>query len=96
LADLFPLQEENIQGISQGLIDTGLQNIDPVLEKAIAGLDVQGMVESKINQLELEQVEQLLLMVIKNHLGYINIFGGVLGGIIGGVQSLMMYLTGGL
>jgi hypothetical protein len=94
IKDFISLKEENIHSLSQKLVATGIQNIDPVLEKAIAGLDVQGMVESKINTLELEQVEQLLLMVIKNHLGYINIFGGILGGIIGGVQSLFMYFTG--
>ena len=59
----------------------------------VEGLDVYGMVVKKIDSLEVEAVEQLLLMVIAKHLKWINLFGALLGAIIGGVQVILGQFT---
>jgi uncharacterized membrane protein YheB (UPF0754 family) len=59
----------------------------------VEGLDVYGMVVQKIDSLDVESVEQLLLMVIAKHLKWINLFGALLGAVIGGIQVLVSALT---
>ena len=48
-----------------------------------------GMVVAKIDGLDIQSVEQLLLMVIAKHLKWINLFGGIIGALIGGIQVLI-------
>ncbi|WP_053228168.1 DUF445 family protein [Spirochaeta cellobiosiphila] len=60
--------------------------------QALASLNLQALVEDRINTLDIEQVEELLLIVIKKHLRYINLFGALLGGVIGGSQVLLKLL----
>jgi len=59
----------------------------------VEGLDVYGMVVQKIDGLDVESVEQLLLMVIAKHLKWINLFGALLGALIGGIQVLVSRFT---
>lgn len=54
-------------------------------------IDIPAMVEERINDLPVLQVEALLMDIMKEHFTYINIFGGVLGALIGGFQVLFMY-----
>ncbi|MHA1971515.1 MAG: DUF445 family protein, partial [Candidatus Hodarchaeales archaeon] len=56
-----------------------------------ASIDIPAMVEERINELPVLQVEALMMDVMKEHFTYINIFGGVLGALIGGFQVLFMY-----
>jgi uncharacterized membrane protein YheB (UPF0754 family) len=67
--------------------------VEERLPALIEGFDVQQMVEEKINNLDVVQVEQLLLMVIAKQLKWINIFGGILGALIGMVQLLLRLIT---
>lgn len=59
----------------------------------VAALDVQRLVEDKINALDVENVEKLLLMVIASHLKWINVFGAFIGALVGGIQVLIGILT---
>ncbi len=54
-------------------------------------INIPAMVEERINELPVLQVEALLMDIMKEHFTYINIFGGVLGALIGGFQVLFMY-----
>ena len=56
-----------------------------------ASIDIPAMVEERINDLPVLQVEALLMDIMKEHFTYINIFGGILGALIGGFQVLFMY-----
>jgi hypothetical protein len=59
----------------------------------VAGLDVYTMVVEKIEGLDMESVEQLLLIVIARHLKWINLFGAILGSLIGGAQVVIGMVT---
>jgi uncharacterized membrane protein YheB (UPF0754 family) len=48
------------------------------------------MVEQKIDDLELENMEQLILSLASRELKYIELVGGLLGGIIGLIQALII------
>ena len=60
--------------------------VDGRLNELVESFDVNSMVVQKIDGLDMENVEQLLLMVIARHLKWINVFGAILGSLIGGVQ----------
>lgn len=62
------------------------------LPEIVHTFDIRQLVEDKVNSLDMENVEALLLMVIAKQLRYINIFGALLGSIIGGAQVLVNVL----
>jgi uncharacterized membrane protein YheB (UPF0754 family) len=66
--------------------------LDKKLPEILASFDIQKLVVDKINGLDVESVEQLLLMVIAKHLKWINLFGALLGGFIGAVQVALSRL----
>ncbi len=67
-------------------------------ERVIAGriaaflgsIDIAGMVESKINEMDIAELERLLMSVMKRELRAIVRLGGVLGGVVGIVNSLII------
>ncbi len=54
-------------------------------------IDIQNIVESKLNALSLEDMEEVVLAVARRELRQIEWLGGVLGFIIGLVQALIAY-----
>ena len=62
------------------------------IPQLVATLDVQRLVEERIDGLAVEDVERLLLTVIARHLKWINAFGAVIGSLIGVVQLLLRLL----
>ncbi len=59
----------------------------------VEALDVRRLVEDKINSLDVESVEKLLLMVIAKHLKWINVFGALVGAMVGGIQVVIGLVT---
>jgi len=62
------------------------------LEGLSSNINIRGIVEEKINKLELEDLESLIISVTKRELKHIEYLGGVLGFIIGLVQVLIIML----
>ncbi len=56
--------------------------------------EIRSVVEERVNQLPIIQVEELLLSVMREHFTYINIFGALVGFLIGGVQVLIFWGLG--
>ena len=87
--ELIILTEESRRELTGGITDAVLllldKNIDPILEN----VDVHTLVVNRIDELEVERVEELLLVVIKTHLKYINLFGALLGAMIGALQIFL-------
>ena len=54
----------------------------------LGSLDLREMVVTKINGLNVEDVEGLIIRVIHRHLKWINVFGAILGFLIGTVQII--------
>jgi len=67
--------------------------IDQQIPELVKKLDVQSMVERKVNAFSVERVEEILLMVIEKELRLIIIAGYVLGALVGlvtfGIQKLV-------
>lgn len=75
--------------VDQGLNDI-IINIKDIVQTR---LNIESLVEKKINALDLRQLEQIILKVAKKELRYIEIIGFCLGGVIGLIQGIiLMYL----
>ncbi|MCC0635757.1 DUF445 domain-containing protein [Clostridioides difficile] len=60
-----------------------------IINKANERIDIQKMVEDKINELDLYELEEIIIRIAKNELKHIEILGLVLGFLIGIVQGLV-------
>ncbi|HUX49587.1 MAG TPA: DUF445 family protein [Spirochaetia bacterium] len=89
LGELLALTVEQKAAIDNFVSHRIYDIIDLKLPDVVEALDVQGLVEDKINALDILNVENLLLMIIEKQLKWINLFGGVLGALIGGVQVVI-------
>lgn len=65
-----------------------LENVlDPFIESNVSGLlchiDIRGIVEEKINQMDVKELENLVMSVMKNELQAIVNLGAIIGAVIG-------------
>jgi uncharacterized membrane protein YheB (UPF0754 family) len=63
---------------------------DDLLNKAKENVNIQEIVEEKINELDLEKLEDIIIKVAKKELKHIEILGLVLGAIIGVLQGILV------
>ena len=61
-----------------------------LLDKAKENVNIQEIVEEKINQLDLEKLEDIIIKVAKKELKHIEILGLVLGAINGVLQGVLV------
>lgn len=54
-------------------------------------VDIQNMLSTKIDQLDLEKFEDLLTSFVSKELKYIELLGAIMGFIIGSIQSFYMF-----
>ena len=78
---------------TQDRLDSALAELAVnVLNKRVPDIldsfDVYNLIVSKIDGLNVEEVEGLLMRVIHKHLKWINVFGAILGFLIGMIQIL--------
>lgn len=63
---------------------------EDIMNKAKERINIQEMVENKINELDLYQLEELIIKVAKKELKHIEILGLVLGFLIGIIQGIII------
>ena len=61
-----------------------------MIEESVQKIDISNLVEERIKDLELEEVERLTLEIASRELKYIEYLGGVLGAVIGLLQGLLI------
>ncbi len=76
IVDKFPEINDKVWEIYTDFIDEKLNHL-------LEAFNVAGVVEEKINELDMEQVEQLILSIIQKELNAIVYLGGILGIIMG-------------
>lgn len=86
-----------IEGYLNDMIEEEIKNsIDDLskgmVKKASERIDIQKMIEEKINQLDLLVLEDLIISVAKKELKHIEFLGLVLGFLIGIVQGLIVVI----
>ncbi|MGL5716673.1 MAG: DUF445 domain-containing protein [Paraclostridium sp.] len=87
-----------IRSILQGYIDEIIEeevgkSIDElsedIIEKAHERINIQEIVEDKVNKLDLEELEKIIFSVAEKELKHIEVLGLVLGLIIGTLQGII-------
>lgn len=63
---------------------------DQMIENVTNEIQIADMVEEKINEFDLKQMEDIILKIASRELRHIEILGGVLGAIIGLVQGIIV------
>ncbi|MGN0027147.1 MAG: DUF445 domain-containing protein [Clostridium sp.] len=61
-----------------------------LLNKAKENVDIQKIIEEKINELDLEKLEEIIIKVAKKELKHIEIIGLILGAVIGVLQGILV------
>ena len=79
-----------VTGYKDQIVNTILEGIEEMADNAIAHggeLNIGQKIEDKINNMDIEILENLILDVVKKQLQHITFFGGVLGFVIGLIQA---------
>lgn len=84
-----------IKGYVDDIIDKELDTIlkdlhNIILSKAKEKINIEKIVEEKINLLDLNKLESIILSVAQKELKHIEILGFILGALIGLIQSLVI------
>jgi uncharacterized membrane protein YheB (UPF0754 family) len=90
LADIVPasIAEELGEAIHLHLAELLRQEVPPLVDT----LNVERIVEEKVNSLDILKMENLLLGIMENHFKYINLFGALLGFLIGALNVVISSL----
>ena len=81
--DDLGIPEESLRGLLETVVGHVLENN---LQSVLGTLDVQAVVEDKINAMDARELEDLVLAVMKNELQAIVNLGAVIGAVIGVVN----------
>lgn len=65
-------------------------SVEGIINNTAYKIKIGEMVEEKIDDLELENMEKLILSLASRELKYIELLGGLLGGIIGLLQAIII------
>lgn len=83
------VREELVDGLYGQLAELLKKEVPPLVET----LNVNRMVEEKVNSLDILKVEGLLMGIMKEQFKYINLFGALLGFLIGLVNLVLLRLV---
>ncbi len=81
--------EELEEGLYRQVGEVLQKEVPPLIET----LNISRMVEEKVNQLDILQVEDLLMGIMKEQFKYINLFGAVLGFLIGLINLAVWWMA---
>lgn len=84
-----------VQGYIDDIVDEEIglcinELSEEMIQKASSRIDIQQMVEDKINELDLEELEKIIIDVAKKELKHIEILGLILGFVIGLIQGIII------
>lgn len=86
--------ESIVKIVKEEIEDSLDELLEYALDKAAEYIDISKMVEEKIAEFSLEELEKLILRVASRELKHIEILGGVLGFLIGLAQVTIFVLLG--
>lgn len=89
LGVLLPVLCKRRASIARAITPRVLTLAERTVPALMQQLDVHTLVADRIDSLDVAEVEDLLMSVLRRHLKWINVFGALIGAIIGGVQVLL-------
>jgi len=95
LGDMSFLLRERIRGEIKAFLRENSHRISLELQSMVReNLDIKELVRDRIQDLELERLEKIILSVAGKEIRYITYFGGILGFIVGLAQAFLLQLLG--
>jgi uncharacterized membrane protein YheB (UPF0754 family) len=94
IQSLLGLEGEKKAALDKFILDKVLELADKQIENLLHTINIKTLVSDRIDALEMEKVERIVLDVMANQLKWINVFGGILGALIGIVQACLSRLLG--
>jgi uncharacterized membrane protein YheB (UPF0754 family) len=86
---------ENSEKTAKLAVSMGTDLLEKALPAFLGIIDISGLVEKKVNSLEMRQVEDLLFAFMKSHFKWINLLGFIIGFLVGlGQLGFMLYKAG--
>jgi len=64
--------------------------IENMVEKATSSIELGKMIEDKVNEFEMEELERIVINIAKTELKHIEVLGGILGFVIGIFQGVII------
>ncbi len=92
LMEYFGITEEQKRRLDDFIFRELMKLLENRVVDLVKSIDINNLVVEKIDGLDIESVEGLLLKLIAEHLRWINIFGAILGGIIGLTQVALRFV----
>ena len=89
LSELLGIDAEGKDKFDRFVADRVLALIDERISAALSTLDVRTLVADRIDSLDMESVESIVLDILANQLRWINVFGAILGAVIGLSQAAL-------
>ncbi len=89
LQNLLKVKKSTILDISKRMMHYVVFLIDRELPVVLETLDLESLVKTRIDSFPLEEVEDIILKIIKDQLKWINVFGAILGFLIGCIQLII-------
>ncbi|MBU0936038.1 MAG: DUF445 family protein [Spirochaetes bacterium] len=92
LADLLAIDSDKMSELADFASEAVARLAAAQSARIIKSIDVRTMVQDRINALEIEQVERMILRVMDRELKAVTWFGALLGGLMGLTQTLINLL----
>ncbi len=89
IAEFFGSDEKDIDQLSETLSTALLSLIESRMPLLVEAIDIRAMVAERIDSLDMQEVERIVLQVVNKELLWITWLGGILGALIGALQSLI-------
>ncbi len=90
VAKLLEGKQAMLQSLKQSVLNVYCTTVEQQMPRILAALDIRRIVESRINEMDIEEVEDIILKIAKKELNAIVWFGAVLGFIVGIFNALML------
>ncbi len=91
---LSPQLVEKVKNALMSNVDVILKDlIDEIGNKLESVLDINDIVEQKVNAFSSDKLEEILFQIMKKEFKFVEVIGAVLGFIIGIIQVILMYVT---
>lgn len=89
LGVLLPVLRKRRASIARAVAPRVLRLAERTVPALMQQLDIHTLVADRIDSLDVAEVEDLLMSVLRRHLKWINVFGALLGAVIGGAQVVL-------
>ena len=93
VCNLVDVNDDTISNLASRFIETYERMVDEKLPSVMIHLDLKSMIEQTIRSMDVEEMENIVLGVMKKELGAITVIGGVLGFVIGVFQVVLMHIA---